>query len=84
MEKRIFKTIVKYDHDLGGEEYVLGRISGIQLAMCDEDPKNGFVWSYVPGVGDMIKTECTSEQYDAFAKVIEKLYPGLCIFDCKK
>ena len=84
MKKRIFKTIVRADHDLGGEEYVLGRIRGIQLAMCDEDPKNGFVWSYVPGVGDVIKTECTPEKYGAFTKVIEELYPGLCIFDYKE
>ena len=84
MEKRIFKTIVRADNKFGDSEYVRGRISGIQLAMCDEDPKNGFVWSYVPGVGDMIKTECTPEKYDAFTKVIENLYSGLCIFDYKE
>lgn len=39
MEKRIFKTIVRADHKFGDSEYVRGRISGIQLAMCDEDPK---------------------------------------------
>ena len=84
MEKRIFKTIVRADHKFGDSKYIRGRISGIQLAMCDEDPKNGFIWSYVPGVGGMTKTECTPEKYDAFAKVIEKLYPGLCIFDYKE
>ena len=84
MEKRIFKTIVRADHKFGDSEYVRGRISGIQLAMCDEDPKNGFVWSYVPGVGDIIKTKCTPEKYDAFTNVIENLYPGLCIFDYKE
>ena len=84
MEKRIFKTIVRADHKFGYSEYVRGRISGIQLAMCDEDPENGFCWSYVPGVGDMIKTECTPEKYGAFTKVIEELYPELCIFDYKE
>ena len=84
MENKIFKTIVRADHKFGDSDYVRGRISGIQLAMCAKDPKKEFVWSYVPRVGDMMKTECTSEQYDAFIKIIEELYPGLCIFDYKE
>lgn len=84
MENKIFKTIVRADHKFGDSEYVRGRISGIQFAMCTKDSKKEFVWSYVPRVGDMMKAECTSEQYAAFAKAVEELYPGLCIFDYKE
>ena len=84
MEKRIFKTILKDDHELIDNEYVLGRISGIKLAMCDKDPTKGFIWEHICGVGHMLKTECTSDQYDAFTKIIEELYPGFCIFDYKE
>ena len=84
MENKIFKTIVRADHKFGDSEYVRGRISGIQLAMCAKDPKKEFVWSYVPRVGDMMKTECTSERYDAFINIIEELYPRVCICDYKE
>lgn len=81
MEKRIFKTLVKAKHKNGRNKYVRGRISGIQRIMCVGDYKKEFANTHIIGTGIMMETECTSEQYDAFAKVIEELYPGLCIFD---
>lgn len=82
MEKQIFETMVKGDHKLGRNEYVAGRISGIECVLCNGGTKKQFPWDYNPENGDRrTKTFCTKEEYDNFANMIEYLYPGLCIFN---
>jgi hypothetical protein len=82
MEKHVFKTLIKGDHKLNCE-YVKGRISGIAYVICEES-KPGRAWGLREKQNDksMIHTmECTTKQYVEFRRVIEELYPGLCIFD---
>lgn len=84
MEKQIFKTLVKGDHKLGCNEYVMGRISGIEYVLCNggTKPQQQFPWDYNPENGDhRMMTFCTKKEYDNFANMIEYLYPGLCIFN---
>ena len=82
MTKRRIKTLVKYDHALGKNEYVFGRISGVMAVMCKDDPVNGleFVRERCD-IGDILTTDTTDEKYEAFTNVIKNWYAGLCIFD---
>lgn len=84
--ERKFKTLVKEEHKFGTNEYVLGTINGFKQLVCD-GKRNGFdepgvapLWQ-MPGVGMMFTSLCTQEQYDTFAQLVEKHYPGLCEFD---
>lgn len=82
MGTRIIKTLVKREHPLGIDKYVLGRIVGAMAVMCKEDPAMGIEFGRgVCDRGSIIVTETTDEKYKAFAEVIESWYPALCIFD---
>lgn len=81
MEKRI-KTLVKSEHTLGKDLYVLGRIMGAMAVMCKEDPATGMEFGRGRcEYGSIFVTETTDEKYEAFTYVIENWYPGLCIFN---
>lgn len=79
MEERLFWTLIKANHRLGGNEYIHGRISGIQYIICQEtdmvtgnmENDDGFILSIIT----------TQNKYNKFAKIIEEMYPGLCTFD---
>lgn len=48
METRRIKTLVKADHKLGKDLFVLGRIMGAMVVMCNEDPRDGIgVWTWI-------------------------------------
>lgn len=82
MENRRIKTLVKSDHALSKDNYVLGRIMGAMAVMCNEDPANGLEFGRGKTEnGNIFVTETTNEKYEAFARVIESWYTGLCIFD---
>lgn len=83
MEKKLFKTLVKGNHEkFGGNRYVVGKISGINHVLCGNS--NRFAHTFDDKTGDtLIKHECYQEQYDIFRITIEELYPGLCEFDYK-
>ena len=84
--ERIFKTLVREDHKFGKNDFVLGRISGYMEVICDgrrngiDEPGVDALW-YVREVGHRFTTLCEPEQYEQFANLVEKHYPGLCIFD---
>lgn len=82
METRLIKTLVKADHTLGKDNYVLGRIMGAMAVMCKEDPATGLEFGRgCCEKGAIFVTETTDEKYEAFSRVIENWYTGLCIFD---
>lgn len=82
MDTRIFKTLVKNDHTLGKNKFVLGRIIGAMSVMCKEDPAHGAEYGHGRiDVGAVIVTKTTEEKYAAFADLIESWYEGLCTFD---
>lgn len=82
METRKIKTLVKRDHILGKDNYVLGRIMGAMAVMCKEDPAMGLeLGRGYCEKGAIIVAETTDEKYEAFASVIENWYAGLCIFN---
>ena len=84
MEIKTFNTFVKkgvnpvYDDN----DFVEGRLSGIQQAICDPDNERGYAIAHVQD-GYIIATTCTLEQYERFAEIVEKCYPKLCVFDYK-
>lgn len=80
MEKKIFRTLIKQEEKLGNNEYVRGRISGIQAAIT------GTMGKAIRGVsgkrgGMMFSVECTESQYKTFAELVGEMYPGLCSFN---
>lgn len=82
MKTRRIKTLVKSNHALGNDGFVLGRIMGAMAVMCKEDPAEGLEFGHgCCENGHIFVTETTDEKYEAFAKVIESWYAGLCIFD---
>jgi hypothetical protein len=82
METRQIKTLVKSDHALGEDMFVLGRIMGAMAVMCKDDPAKGieYVIDYCSD-GNIFMIETTEAKYEAFANVIENWYTGLCVFD---
>lgn len=82
MEKRLFWTLIKYNHKLGDNKYVRGRISGIQLVLCEKNSEDELIFANMrTEEGVILRTITTQTNYDKFTKLIEELYPGLCIFD---
>jgi hypothetical protein len=79
MGKKNFKTYVKADHKLSGNEYIKGRISGIARVICGEAVGVGLVDNEG---GVLMFHTCTKRQYEKFRKIIEELYPDLCTFKC--
>lgn len=80
MKNGIFKTFIKGDHKVYGEnDYVVGRISGISLMICGEPcaPNDFFdeTKDYV------IHHNCSLKRYKTFKKIVEEHYPGLCVFN---
>lgn len=84
MEKKVFRTCLKGDHKFGKNKYIRGRVSGMSQIICEEEIVKGYAWGINRETGDAIHTiEATEEQYERFSKIVEELYPGLCIFDYK-
>lgn len=84
MEKRIFKTLILKKGRLGKNKYVHGRISGMSVALCGgvECDKRFALMENRKVL--MVTSECTQKQYDKFKELVEKVYPGICIFDYKE
>ena len=79
MEKKIFKTLVKDHHvKYGRNAYIRGRISGIQLMVCEGHKTH--INKGIDG-GILNVCECYPEQYERFTEIVEEIYPGLCIFN---
>lgn len=83
MEKNIYKTLVKNDHPLGRNNYVLGRISGIAFMIFDYHTDESILAYGNVDIdeGVLMTHEGTHDQYKNFASTIEKNYPELCVFD---
>lgn len=83
-ETKLFRTLVKKDHKFGGNDYVLGRISGYKNILCDGDrdgiSKPGF-GMFSTEIGTIMACKCTLEEYNKFIDLVNKHYPGLCVFD---
>ena len=83
MDKKIFTTIVKSKDEVEfSNDYVLGRIRGIEYAMCGGSSGSNFATMHCPQNGRRrFDTECSEEEYFAFKAMVNSSYPGLCIFD---
>lgn len=88
MDKKVFVTIFKSkDEHVLSNDYTRGRITGIAYIMCDEyksdKPLYASFYHTVSGRRSFA-VECSEAKYAAFAEIIEKIYPGLCIFNAKE
>ena len=72
----IFRTLIKNNHRLD-EKYVRGLLYGIYYMCCGH---SGYDYTRV-NEGSVMIFRCTQEQYVEFTKVIENVYPGLCVFN---
>lgn len=84
METRKIKTFVNGNNvTYGKNKFVLGRISGAMAVMCEDalTTKGEFAIDSFRNGDRIFKVRTTDEKYKAFASVIERWYPGLCIFD---
>ncbi len=80
MERKVVLTLVKGNHRHLSREFILGKITGIGYCM------SGFTRGYVvmqTDEGSVYKHKFTADEYDNFINEIDKLYPGLCVFDYK-
>lgn len=77
MERKEFSTLIKRNHEFGDELFTVGRITGIGFA------ESGYEIGYTiveHSKGYIFTKRFTPEEYDSFRNIIEKFYPGLCIF----
>lgn len=75
MEKKYFiNTLIKRDHKFGGNEYIIGRISGIGYILSGEDKDEALI---ITDKGTIYSNVFTAQNYDKFINIIDKLYPGL-------
>lgn len=75
--KKTYRTVVMD----GTNDYVVGRISGIQSAIAKSKVHFAHV-TYPNGSSIMIlPVKASRLQYSRIKRTIETRYPGLCIFD---
>lgn len=83
MEKGTFRTLIKAEGRLTNE-FVIGKISGIMLALCDKttEHEKNCVYAIV-GIdeGYILTVDCYEEDYAKFKCLVETHYPGLCVFN---
>lgn len=78
MEERLFNTLIKKDRKLA-TDYVKGRISGIQLCVCEKETT-----ILKTKAGSILRCVTDEETYNKFKNKVESIYPDLCEFDWKK
>lgn len=81
MKKRLFKTLIKKDSKFGENTYVIGRIDGIMSTMDGCIYKAYSYAHYTNDEGTILRGVFTKFGYRKFCKVIEKIYPDLCVFN---
>ena len=75
MEKKYFiNTLIKRDHKFGGNEYIIGRISGIGYILSGEHKDEALI---ITNKGTIYSNVFTAQNYDKFINIIDKLYPEL-------
>lgn len=80
MDKQEVLTLIKRDHKFGGNEFVLGKISGI--GYVESGYHSDSVLMRIDD-GFVYRNKFTPDGYDKFINIIETMYPGLCKFDYK-
>ena len=66
MEKKYFiNTLIKRDHKFGGNEYIIGRISGIGYILSGEDKDEALI---ITDKGTIYSNVFTAQNYDKFMK----------------
>ena len=81
MKKRLFKTLIKKDSIFGENTYIIGRIDGIMSTMDGCIYKTYGYAHYTNDKGTILRGVFTKFRYRKFCKVIERIYPDLCVFD---
>lgn len=81
MKKRLFKTLIKKDSKFGENTYIIGRIDGIMSTMDGCIYKAYGYTHYTNDEGTILRGVFTEFRYRKFCKVIEKMYPDLCVFN---
>lgn len=76
MNTKKFKTLVCK----GANDYILGRISGMKLVICDDPGRVGYA-NMKTKYGTILTTRCSMAQYTLFMNMVEEKYPDLCIFN---
>ena len=73
MDKKHYMTLMKRDHPLYGNDFIEGKVSGVQTVMCDDFEKS---WAIrVRAEGTVLTVDCTEEQYANFVKAVVRMYP---------
>lgn len=81
MKKRLFKTLIRTDSIFGENTYIIGRIDGIMSTMDGCIYKTYGYAHYTNAEGIILRGVFTKFGYRKFRKVIERIYPDLCVFD---
>ena len=80
----MYKTLIKGDHYLGNNEYVVGKVSGIMSVLCDGDERPFVIREDIESKDRILTTKCTADKYAIFVGAVTKHYPAdLFIFDYK-
>lgn len=70
-------TLIQKNHKFCND-FVRGKISGIGFMICNSE--NGYASKETEN-GYIYTNDFTVDEYDKFMKIIDKLYPDLCIFN---
>lgn len=89
METKVYRT--KVSGSLITENYVMGRISGVMDAICNEDPTNMLAYASYnivetneetkeeAIVAFILTTKTTSDRYERFLAIVKAWYPTCTI-----
>ena len=77
-KKKLIRTFIKEGYSTVDILFITGKITGMAFAICEYEP--GYKLTRAEKGGYVFEKQFTHEQYENFKKVIEKFYPGLCIF----
>lgn len=87
MEKFKVSVLVQDDHELfGNNDFVKGKIVGYMECICNtfNEERVRISARQVPGIGRIITTETTIDEYSELKARIDKHYRGLCKFGIVK
>ena len=75
--RKSFTTLVKND----GNDYMRGFVAGIMHTICGARMS---AWIGFENDSRMISVTCSGLQYWIFTRIVNGVYPDLCIFDYKE
>lgn len=79
--KQTYMTLLKKEDKRSKIDYNIGKIEGLMWAICggvSAKPKHNTRTK----AGILLEVDARPSRYELFSRIVDKYWPGLCVFDC--